>query len=97
MDDRYSQRICLFHPLWYQRLVAHLLAGYADYVGLGDSLLGAALGVGLEDYDVAYARHPIQVVGVFVGHDAGHAVTVVAQRLRPRQRRAYGVAIGVGM
>ena len=68
-----------------------------DYVGLGHSLLGATFGVVLEDYDVVYARHPIQVVGVLVGHYAGGLMATATQRLGPRQRRAYGIAIGVGV
>ena len=68
-----------------------------DQVGLFDGAGGAALGVGLEYHHVAYARHPVEIVGILVGDDAGDRMSRAAQRLGPCDGRAYGVAVGVGM
>ena len=67
-----------------------------DCIGLGNKR-DSPVGLVLVDYNVAYARHPVQIVGVLVGHDARHRVTSLAQCLGPRYRRAHGIAIGVGV
>ena len=68
-----------------------------DNVRLGNGSGGTTLAVGLEDYHVADARHPIEIVGVFVRHNARHRMSQTAQSLAPRNRRAYGIAIGIGV
>ena len=68
-----------------------------DCVGLFDGPHGTALGVGLEDDDFVDTLHPVEEVGVFVRHDAGHRVAHAAQNLGPGERRSHGVAVGIGV
>ena len=67
------------------------------YVGLLDGAGGAALVVVLEYDHVVNAGHPVQIVWIFVGYYAGDGVAHASQRLGPRQRRTYGIAVGVGV
>ncbi len=68
-----------------------------DGVGLPDGPRGRTLGVVLEDDDPLDARHPVEKIGIFIGHDARYLVPHAAQHLGPGQRRTHGVAVGIGM
>ena len=68
-----------------------------NHVGLRDGAPCAPFGVGLEDHHLVDPGHPVEEIGIFIGHDAGHRMSHRTQDLGPCERRSDGVAVGVGV
>ena len=66
-----------------------------DQVRLLHRTAGDSRFVRLEKHQVLDTRHPVQKIGVFVGHDTSDAMPHLQQRLAPRQRRAHGIPVGI--
>ena len=68
-----------------------------DQVGLLHGAGGAPLGVGFIDDHLPDAGHPVEEIGVFVGHHAQNPVSHAAQDFGPCERRSDGIPVGIGM
>lgn len=66
-----------------------------NHVGLRDGAPCAPFGVGLEDHHLVDPGHPVEEIGIFIGHDAGHRMSHSYAGPRPmratiRRRRRRG-------
>ena len=85
----------------FDHLAQPLQTGYGvevqekNQVRLRHRTAGDSRFVRLEKNQVLDTRHPIQKIGVFVGHDAGDAMPHFHQSLAPRQQRTHGIPVGI--